>query len=583
MAVDPTTTVSVRTIAELLELVPAPVTALRSDGLSSIANGPYLSLFGIEADQLSDRDLGQVMHPEDLESAWAVLQTQTADTSIGPLDLRVRHNDGDYVRCTWMVRLDSATGWLFAAAMDVTERHARQDELLTEARTDQLTGVANRSGLMHALKRSFDEDERRLVAVVDLDRFKIVNDTFGHAVGDEVLGVVADRLRRSTPAGTVVSRSGGDEFVLLIRDPDVTVAELGPILTRVITDPIILGPRLIAISGSVGMARGDNATDVTDLLQQADFALYEAKQQHGGSWVLADDRLVARRRREMDLEQRMRAAIGTGQFQPWFQPIVDVDTARPVAYESLMRWVRPNGAIVPAYEFIELATDVGLVASIGREIAGQTLEFAAALPGHRIAINLSPAELADERWLDHVVNQIDLHKVDRRAIVFEVTETSLIQDLETARRRLRRLADQGFFISLDDFGSGYSSLTYLTTLPIHSVKLDRMLLASRRNSVQSRRTFEAIVRFVQELDYSMIVEGVEDADDHDYIRNLGVKQAQGWHYGKAIPATNILRASADAAALQRSPANAADDATMADLSAGHLHVAPSQVSDTVTG
>ena len=218
-----------------------------------------------------------------------------------------------------------------------------------------------------------------------------------------------------------------------------------------------------------------------------------------------------------------------------------VGTAQPVAYESLMRWVRPDGAIVPAYEFIELATDVGLVASIGREIAGQTLAFASALPNHRIAINLSPAELADERWLEHVVSQIDIQGVDRRGIVFEVTETSLIQDLETARRRLQRLADQGFFISLDDFGSGYSSLTYLTTLPIHSVKLDRLLLASRRNSVQSRRTFEAIVRFVQELDYSMIVEGVEDAEDHAYIMGLGVKHAQGWHYGKAIPAADILR------------------------------------------
>lgn len=543
MAVDSTTSVSAGTISKLIELIPAPVTALRPDGLSSIANSAYLDLFGIDVCQLAERQPNEVLHPEDVESSWSLIRSDTPDVSIGPVDLRVRHNDGDYVRCTWMLRLDSATGWLFATAMDVTERHARQDELLTEARTDLLTGVANRSGLMHALERSFTEDDSRMIAVVDLDRFKVVNDTFGHAIGDEVLKVVADRLRRSTPPGTVVSRAGGDEFILLFREPETSVLELGPTLTRVVTDPIMLGPRRVTVSGSVGMAISGDATDTTDLLQQADFAVYEAKQRHGASWVLADDELVGRRRREMELERRMRAAMGTGQFQPWFQPIVEVGTARPVAYESLMRWVRPDGAIVPAYEFIELATDVGLVASIGREIAGQTLAFASAVPNHRIAINLSPAELADERWLEHVVSQIDIHGVDRRGIVFEVTETSLIQDLETARCRLQRLADQGFFISLDDFGSGYSSLTYLTTLPIHSVKLDRLLLASRRNSTQSRRTFEAIVRFVQELDYSMIVEGVEDQEDHDYIMGLGVQQAQGWFYGKAIPAADILHDS----------------------------------------
>lgn len=531
-----------------------PVTALSPDGMSSVANASYLSLFGITEVELAERNLGDVMHPDDIDDAWKVINETKPNETNGPIELRVRHADGGYVRCTWMLRHDAATGWLLATAMDITERHARQSELFEEARTDPLTGVANRAGLLEALNTSIRSDAHRIVAVVDLDRFKAVNDTFGHAIGDEVLKIVAKRLRSTAPPGTLVSRSGGDEFVLIVPEPTMTVPQLGPRLTRVVSEPIMIGPRRVAISGSVGLAVSHGPANSSDLLQEADFAAYEAKQRHGPSWAHADNELVARRRHEMELERRMRSAIGSGQFQPWFQPLVNPQSGVTIGYESLMRWIRPDGSVVPAFEFVDLATDVGLIASIGQEVAKQTLEIAAALPQMPVAINLSPAELSDGRWLENVVSQIDVLGIDRKCVWFEVTETSVIRDLEMASARLRALGDQGFKISLDDFGKGYSSLTYLTTLPIHTVKLDRALLARRRTSNQARRTFEAIVRLINELGYHMVVEGVEDEDDHDYVGGLGIELAQGWHYGKAIPAVEAVQRARESASPDEPPA-----------------------------
>lgn len=533
-----------RNVQELLELIPAPVTAIRPDGTSGLANQPYLDLFGISEADLHDRELIDVLHPEDLETAWTLIRSSEADVACGPIELRVRHADDTYVNCTWMLRFDSASQHLIATAMDARQAHAVQRQLITEARTDDLTGVSNRAGLLICLEDSIRNDAHRYLAVVDLDRFKAINDTFGHAIGDEVLKVVAQRLQATAPVGTVVSRIGGDEFVLVISEPTVAPNQLGPLLVGVGSEPIVLGPRRVAISVSVGVAASRGPASTTDLLHEADVAVYEAKKQkNGASWAFADAELVARRRHEIDLEHRMRTARGTGQFQPWFQPIVDVQKERTVAYESLMRWVHPQGTIVPAYEFVELASDVGLIASIGREVVEQTLALVSALPDTNVAINLSPAELADERWLEHVLSEIDVYGISRDRIEFEVTETSVIRDLMTARRRLQHLADQGFSISLDDFGSGYSSLTYLTTLPIQAVKLDRALISNRRKSSEARRTFDAIVRFVQELGHTMVVEGVETLEDHEHIASLDVRLAQGWFYGKAMPAKDLYEAA----------------------------------------
>ena len=327
--------------------------------------------------------------------------------------------------------------------------------------------------------------------------------------------------------------------MILAPDNGESLDDFGQCLAALMSEPIVLGTRTVSISGSVGIA--STRTDGTsDLMQEADFAVYEAKRRTTAPWAVADPALVERGRRALDLEQRLHAGIADRAFKPWFQPIVKVATGEPIAYETLMRWPDSSGGPLHAGEFIDIANVTGLIAAMGRQIVPETLEFIANTDGMPVSVNLSPAELADESWLRDFVDQVHLSGIDHSQIYFEVTESSVIADLAAACERLDYLRNLGFGITLDDFGAGYSSLTYLTALPVQTVKLDQALLGSSRCGERSDEIFEAVVRFVRDLDYGMVVEGVETQEDHDYLLSLGVDYAQGWFYGRAQPAEIVL-------------------------------------------
>lgn len=530
--------------ARLIELIPAPATVMRRDGGSAMVNENYCRLFGLSRDEIAARALEDACHPDDLPQALKALAMAPGD-EIASVDLRVRHKRGHFVLASFLAMVEPHTGWVVCVATDVTSRQRRQEELLKAARTDPLTGLANRSGLSHVLAevlaQAADSPDSAsgppLIAAVDLDRFKVINDTFGHAVGDEVLRVVSSRLRDALPSDSAISRVGGDEFVVILPSSRALAADaVGPLIAERLREPMALGERVVSVDVSVGVAQWRPGLSAEELLTYADFAVYRAKADRKINWTMADGELIRARTEVVMLEHELRTALGTGAFVPWFQPVVDTVSEAVIGYESLIRWVRPSGEVVPAGDFIGVASDAGLLAAISSEVRALAFEAASTWPATtRLGLNLSAPELLDESLCDELIGYCDVFGIERNGVVIEVTEDTLIPDLELATQRLKRLADEGFHLALDDFGAGYSSLSYLTNLPIETVKLDRSFLARCRSDPAAVQNFEAVVFFVQMLGHDLVVEGVETAAEQALIASLAVMEAQGWYYGRAVP------------------------------------------------
>ncbi len=521
----------------LAEMIPAPALMLRPDGTPVGWNRSYLEMLGIDDRLVIERTIEETMHPDDMDATALILSETTFDIPLGPTDLRVLHHDGSWVRASWMHRLDKATGLLLVVAMDVTARHELSRQLMVEARTDALTGLANRTGLVEAIEATRENGSPYLLASLDLDRFKRINDTWGHHAGDLVLIVVAKRLKRTLPLGSVIARIGGDEFVVMIPhllDPDPT--DIGQRITDIFAQPVADGGRRIPIGGSVGLVVATPEMETEDVLRRADFSLYESKTDAGKSWVLADSEAFQRQQVQLELEDDLRAAIGTGQFRSHVQPIVRISDRSTVALEALARWYHPAHGVRAAGAFIESAENLGLITEIGRDVREHAIMYHQnADPGVALSINLSALEVAQETLIDELIATTEIFGLANERVILEVTESTLVARLTAARSSLERLQDRGFKISLDDFGAGYSSLQYLATFPLDQVKLDRSILAGRTSSKAAGLLTEAAIDFIQRLGHELIVEGVETEEDHEYLIERGVEYAQGWLYGRPRP------------------------------------------------
>lgn len=521
----------------LAEMIPAPALMMRLDGTPVGWNRSYLEMLGIDDELVLTRKIDDTMHPEDLDTTQRILTDTIADVPAGPTDLRIQHHDGSWVRASWMHRFDSATGLLLVVAMDVTARHELSRQLLVEARTDSLTGLANRTHLVEQLEAARANSSPYVLAALDLDRFKRINDTWGHHIGDLVLIVVSKRLRRALPAGSTIARIGGDEFVVMVPhvlDPDPD--DIGRRIIHILSQPVADGGRRIPIGGSVGLVRSTPDMDINDVLRRADFSLYEAKTNPNQKWVIADSEAFQRQQEQLSLENDLRAAIGTGQFRSHVQPIVRLGDRQAVAYEALARWYHPTHGVRTADDFIDAAEGLGLIADIGRDVREHAIMFHQNMgPDISLSVNLSALEVAQESLVDELVSTTEVFGIENDRIMLEVTESTLIADLSAARNSLTNLQEQGFKISLDDFGAGYSSLRYLAAFPLDEVKLDRSILAGRNSSKAAMLLTEAAIDFIQRLGHKLVVEGVETEDDHDFLMARGVKFAQGWLYGRPKP------------------------------------------------
>lgn len=457
---------------------------------------------------------------------------------VPPFDVAVRAADGRIVRvqCAAFGVYDDdgqLTG-IGTVAHDVSEVRQLQDEALRHRFYDDVTGMPNRRLLEQRLREALADGTATAVICVDLDGFRLVNDTWGHVTGDDVLDEVGRRLTALVPASDTVGRLGADQFVVVRRDATPEdLHRLAAAIAVALDPPVyVAGRPPIMVSASVGIAvaRGVACTD--DLLRDADSAVHRAKQQGRGNVVWFSDDLRADAARRLVLQADLRTALDAGQLAVVYQPILDLGgTGAVVAVEALCRWTHPVLGPISPLQFIAVAEEADLIGRLGAQVLEQACRD---LAGEReelgVAVNLSTMQLRDASLVDLVIGVTELYGIDPGRLTFEVVEAA-IADGEAAVGTLHALRALGCRISVDDFGTGWSSLARLRQLPIDEVKVDRAFIAALPGEPADQAIVEAVVRLARSMDLDVVAEGVETEEQLAAVRAAGCDMAQGYLLG----------------------------------------------------
>ncbi|MBV9461356.1 MAG: EAL domain-containing protein [Bradyrhizobium sp.] len=434
-------------------------------------------------------------------------------------------------------------GWV-ATHEDITEK--RQAELKIEhmAHHDSLTGLANRVMLEQALAQPA---RGRMIAVhhLDLDRFKAVNDTFGHHAGDTLLKIVAARLRELVRASDTIARMGGDEFVI-VQSPIAAPDEAALLAKRVIAamaDPFEIDGHQAAVGASVGIAISPRDGDASEqLLRNADLALYRAKEDGRGTFRFFETGMDHNMQTRRSMEQDMRKALPAGEFELYYQPVVNLRTSAISGFKALIRWNHPARGLISPATFIPLAEESGFIVPLGEWVIRQACLTAARWPEHlHVAVNISASQFHSAGLLQVIVGGLDTAGLDPKRLDIEITETVLLQDKEATLSILHQLRALGIRIAMDDFGTGYSSLTYLQSFPFDKIKIDRSFVKDITENAGSLNIVRAVASLANGMGMTATAEGVETNEQLDRITAEGCTEMQGYLFSRPLPARDIER------------------------------------------
>ncbi len=430
---------------------------------------------------------------------------------------------------------------------DVTERKRAQERIERMARFDELTGLANRTQFherINAMLGAVHKPENHVaIHLIDLDRFKAINDTLGHPIGDKLLKQVAARLSTEIRPADMITRFGGDEFIVLQTGmPDHQHAKsLAQRLAATLNDPFEIDGHRIDIGASIGVAMAPrDGTDADELLKKADMALYAAKKLGGGDhhFFAAEMEEAAQQRRTLELD--LREALAQNQFTLNFQPLIDLHTGRVTTCEALVRWTHPvRGNVSPA-EFIPVAEETGLIVALGEWVLNRACVEAATWPKDvKVAVNLSPVQFKDRSLGLQVVTALAKSGLPARRLELEITERLLLEDSDGTLATMQQLKELGVSLSLDDFGTGYSSLNYLRKFPFHKIKIDQSFIRDQKNEVQARAIIGAIAALGAGLGMIVVAEGIETEEQRKLVTAQGVHEGQGYLFSRPINAEAI--------------------------------------------
>jgi len=463
-----------------------------------------------------------------------------------------------------IVRNPIAGGGWIATHEDITDRQRAEERIVHMARHDALTDLPNRTMLRerldHELKR-VKRGECLAVLCLDLDHFKSVNDTLGHPIGDELLKVVAERLRRCTREPDTIARLGGDEFAIIMTGmerPTDAVA-LAKRIRESITKPYHIDGHQILADISIGVSLAPmDASEPDQLLKNADMALYGAKGDGRGTYRFFEPEMDAKMKTRRELEMDLRSALVNSEFELYYQPLVNLQTNDITAFEALVRWNHPTRGLVSPADFIPVAEETGLIIQLGEWVLRRACQETAQWPAHiKVAVNLSPSQLKSRNLTELVVSALEDSGMSAHRLQLEITETVLMHNTFNTLATLHQLRKLGVQIAMDDFGTGYSSLSYLRSFPFDKIKIDRSFIQDLSNGAEPLAIVNAVAGLARSLNMISTAEGVETQQQLDQLQSIGCTEMQGYLFSHARPAADIVRLFLDPVAMAAAVAAAA--------------------------
>lgn len=495
--------------------------------------------------------MSDLIHPLD-RTLWQQHIDRLSDGQVNEsFDMRLIHKDGHTV---WFQHIcgpvQDPRGRVIgvrAANIDITERKNFEARIERMAYYDPLTDLPNRRALTHEINRLIEKypatENRFAVLFLDLDRFKHINDSYGHELGDELLAKLAERLKRCCQERGTISRFGGDELVVLVPDvsePQMAVDYAAQLLTT-IEQPFILDDKELYISGGIGVTLYPyDGQDAATLIRNADAAMYRAKQDKHSRISLYSEDLIDNIAAFISTENRIRRALKENEFVPYYQAQVEMKTGDIVGAEALARWHSHDRGLIPPSEFIPVAEETGLIEQVGRTILTQACRQILAWQGNGIrlpvSVNISGRQFVAPNFVEQIDAIIRDAGIDPELLELEITEQVFLDDMKEATDKLWRLRDLGVSIAIDDFGVGYSSLSYLKRLPFNTLKIDRAFTRDICEDARDVAILRAILSLSRDLRLNTIIEGVETDNQKELLQRLGCTRAQGFLFHKPLPA-----------------------------------------------
>jgi len=529
------------------------------DGHVSTYNRKFLEMWRIPAEVAADRDDAQILRfvteqVKDADAFQRKVRTLYASPEAESYD-EIEFNDGRvFERYSTPQRIDGRPVGRVWSFRDVTARKTAELRLVHDAFHDALTNLPNRSLFTDLLARALGRARRRddyafALLFLDIDRFKVVNDSLGHMTGDQLLVAIARRLERCVRPGDTVARLGGDEFTVLLDDiEDVSDAtRIADRIQRELNLPFNISGQEVFTSASIGIAvSASGYARPDDLLRDADIAMYRAKALGKARYEVFDADMHARAVTQLQLETDLRRALDREEFRVWYQPIWSLEHDALAGFEALVRWQHPQRGVLGPEEFMHTAEETGLIVLIGRvvlrEACRQLAEWHREFPRTpplTMAVNLSARQFRQPDLVDHVERALGAWELPPTALHLEITESTIMDNPLTAAEMLVKLRALGVQIDLDDFGTGYSSLSYLHRFDMDTIKIDRSFVSAIGEHGENSEIVRTIIGLARSLDMGVVAEGVERADQAAILRSLGCERVQGYFYSQPITADAV--------------------------------------------
>jgi len=551
---------------------PDLVYMLDRNGCFSFLNDRVASLLGYTKQELLGKHYSELIDDDDMQAASNLFnERRTGDRAARNVEVRLKSKILD--RRRGMLRTQSVWAEVtamgiysdskernresfagtYGTARDISERKQAQEVINFQAYHDLLTHLPNRALLKDRLNLAITHarrNKRKLAAMfLDLDRFKLVNDTLGHTMGDRLLKAVANRLLSCLRKGDTLSRFGGDEFTLLLpevrtRDDVVVIAE--KILDR-LNEAFVIDGHELFVGASIGIAMYPEAGDNGEaLIQNADIAMYHVKGRGKNGYQLFSDEMNHQFSSRLNLERELRNGLIQGEFEVFYQPQVCLENGAITGVEALVRWRHGRRGMIDPGEFLPLAEETGLVLQIDEFVQQQAFHDVAAwhragLGDISLSVNLTAQQMEQDSFVDRFLGSLSASGLEPERVKLEITENTLMQDMEVIIPKLKAIRQVGVCIAIDDFGTGYSSLSYLHQFPINTLKIDRTFVGDIRSDRGDASIIDAIVAMARGLHLELVAEGVENRTQLDYLREQGCEEVQGYIFSPAVPALDMAK------------------------------------------